>query len=234
MSALELSLVLIVLGFFVLIVFLSIRGERLKRVRKKARALELGFQPLAEAPSSIQRRIDWLHKHHPSQKLELHNLSVLERADHSLFIFDLMDVGGSEVSALQNDAILVISSALALPRFTMVTKIQQGGILAEWANKAIKALAARQGYQVIPLRDSGIHDRFLVFSADPARTTSFFERFSPPVSRADSYAAIEAGGDAFSYGTLPVPSQTKSAREPLLARVREAEQWLRLFRKAGS
>ncbi len=232
MSAIKLTLVLIVLGMFALIVLLMIRGERKRRAKRIARAEQLGFLPLAEVPSSIQRRVDWLHTHRAKQKLELRNLATLERGDHSLFLFDLVDVGGDESSTLQGDAMLVVSSDLTLPRFTMMTKIQQAGILAEWANKAIQSLVERRGYQPIRLRDPGIQDRFLVFSDDPTQTASFFERVSFPISRQISYVSIEAGGDAFTFGTIPLPSSGQSTFDSLESSMREAEQWFRLFLRA--
>jgi hypothetical protein len=233
MSILELSLVLLVIGLFALIVLLMIRGEKRTQARKEARARKLGLRPLAEVPSSIQQRINWLYTHSNTQKLELRNLAALEHSDHTLFIFGLVDLGGDGESSLQDDAILVTSSELSLPRFTMMTKVSQAGILAEWANKAIQSFVERRGHHPIKLRDPVSADRFLVLSEDPAQTASFFDRISLSASPQSSYTSIEAGGDAFIYSSLPFPSQRQSPLESLELRMREAEQWFRLFLNAA-
>jgi hypothetical protein len=217
-----------------LIVLMMIRARRSDRSRKRARAEQLGFVPLVDVPSSVQKRIDWLHIHHPTQVLEIRNLAALERGDHTVFMFDLLDVGGSEVSALQDDIILVTSPELSLPRFTIVPKILQNGILAEWVNKALQSLVERQGYERIQMRDPGFNNRFLVFTEDPAPSSSFLERISMSGFPQLSYVTIEAGGDAFSYGQLPLPSQAQSPSQALQSRLQEAERWYQLFRSAQS
>jgi hypothetical protein len=138
------------------------------------------------------------------------------------------------VSALQDDTILVTSPELSLPRFTMVPKILQNGILAEWVNKALQSLVERQGYERVQMRDPGFNNRFLVFTEDPAPSSSFFERISISGFPQLSYVTIEAGGDAFSYGQLPLPSQAQSPSQALQSRLQEAERWYQLFRSAQS
>lgn len=234
MSAFDFALVLIVIGVFVLIVLLMIRAEKSDQSKKRARAEQLGFLPLVEIPSSVQKRAEWLHTHRPTQVLEIRNLAVLERSDFTAFILDLVDVGGNDVRTLQDDTILMTSPELSLPRFTMVPKIPQGGILAEWVNKALQSLVERQGYELIQMRDAGFNDRFLVFTEHPDRTSSFFERIPSSSLLRLSYATIEAGGDAFSYGQLPLPPQAQSPPQTLQNRLREAERWYQLFHSARS
>jgi hypothetical protein len=234
MSAFKIALVLIAIGVFVLIVLLMIRAEKSDPSKKRARAEQLGFVPLVEVPSSVQKRAEWLHTHRPTQVLEIRNLAVLERNDFTAFILDILDVGSGEVTALQEDTILVISPELSLPRFTMISKILQGGILWKWVNKALQSLVERQGYELIQMGGPGFNESFLVFTEHPAQTSSFFERIPSSSLPRLSYVTIEAGGDAFSYGQLPLPSQAQSSSQALQSRLQEAERWYQLFRSARS
>lgn len=233
-SKTEVILVLLVLGLFALIMLLMIRRDKRSRTQKLARAESLGFRPLAEVPASVQRRIDWLHSHQPTQQLEIRNLSMLERGGHTMFLLDLIDTGGEEVSRLQEDLIMVTSSRLALPRFTLLPEIMQNGVLAKWVNQALQSLVERQGYQTIEMHAAGSSQRFLVFTRDQVQTSAFLERLSFASSPDEEYATIEAGGDAFTYGHLPVPTRVGATDDSFTTQIRAAEQWLHLFERASN
>ncbi|MDF1498998.1 MAG: hypothetical protein P1P76_00790 [Anaerolineales bacterium] len=126
----SLLIVLAVIAVFVLILLLAIRGESRARALKRRRKAELGFQDLSHVPASVLERINWLYSRHPNQQIEIRSLTTLERDEYALFLMDLFDTGG-EASTPQEDVLLVVSSKLSLPRFTVILRIARDGILAK-------------------------------------------------------------------------------------------------------
>jgi hypothetical protein len=234
MNAIEISLLLIVLGFFAIIVFFMIRGERRRQAKKMSRAEELGFKPIGQIPSSIQERVTWLHKHRPSQELEVRNIATLEGRDSTLFLLDLFDAGGDETSSLQDELILVVSSQLSLPRFTLLPRFSQTGILGNWANHALQALISRQGDQIIELRDQRFNQSFMLLGDDRTQIAAFFDRIRFSSIQQDQYVIIEAGGDAFTYGQFPIPPQAQSTDKGLPEHLRSVERWFHVLQDAST
>jgi hypothetical protein len=233
MTGIELSLLLFVIGIFTIVVVLMIQSERKRRVRKRNRAVELGFMPIEAIPSSIQDRISWLHSHHPNQKLEIRDLAIRKRTDYTLFLLDLYDTGGDETSSIQADMILLISPQLSLPRFTLIPRISQSGVLAEWVNRALEALISRQGDKLIELQDGHFNRSFMLFGEDQRIVSDFFDRTSFLSTHLNQYVTIEAGGDAFTFGRLSFPSQAQHPGSELNEDLRLVERWFQLFRKAS-
>jgi hypothetical protein len=234
MNLIEISLLLVVPAIFALIVIVMIRSERKRRTGKMRRIEHLGFKPISQIPSAIQERVNWLHKHRASQELEIRNLATLERRDYTLFLLDLYDTGGDETSLLQDDLILLISSQLSLPRFTLFPRISQTGILADWANRALQALISRQGDQIIELRDQSFNQSFMLIGDDRAQIAALFDRIRFSSIQEDRYVSVEAGGDAFTYGHLTIPSQAQTKDNELREHLRSVERWYDLLRDASN
>lgn len=227
----SLLIVLAVIAVFVLILLLAIRGERRTRAFKRRRKEELGFQDLSHVPTPVLERVNWLHNRHPTQQIEIRNLTTLERGEYALFLMDLFDPGG-ETSTSQEDVLLTVSSQLSLPRFTVIPRIARDGILAEWLDKALRGLINRQGGQSVELRDPHFSENYLLFGDDRDRVASFFNRASFSSVSQSRYAMIEGGGDSFIYARLPLPANGNSPEQALQDRIREVELWFRIFRDA--
>ena len=157
---------------FVLFVLFAIRSTKKNREEKIIRARQLGFEPVAEVPQDLQRRIEDLYGNKRNRTLEIRNLHQRREWEQDLYLFDLLDTA-DEDTRMGTDVFGVISRNLALPRFSLITMPSFGGdgmlgnLMEKILDKVFAWAANFQGLSRVEFPDqSGLDDRFVVFGRD--------------------------------------------------------------------
>lgn len=157
---------------FVLFVLFAIRSTKKNREEKIIRARQLGFEPVAEVPQDLQRRIEDLYGNKRNRTLEIRNLHQRREWEQDLYLFDLLDTA-DEDTRMGTDVFGVISRNLALPRFSLITMPSIGGegmlgnLMDKILDKVFAWAANFQGLSRVEFPDQpGFDDRFVVFGRD--------------------------------------------------------------------
>jgi hypothetical protein len=168
-------LALAIIGAFALLLLASLRRSRLSAAKKQDSAALLGLRHLSTPdPSLLQRIAPLLHRTGASG-LELRNVYQRKLPDGELYLFDLWDTSGESSSSVCDSAFALLSPALALPRLSLLPRLEETGKLAGLANRFIGWAAS----QSLPHIDfDGPFDfvqNYLVFGLDESAVRSFLD-----------------------------------------------------------
>jgi hypothetical protein len=165
---LALGVVVVFLGLF----YFMIRASKKEKASKVDRSRRLGFQALEEVPLELQGRIESLYQGGGDRALEIRNLSQRVEFGAVLYTFDLVDTTGDD-TWLGSDCIGVISSRLALPRFSLTSFPEfnrdrgLGKMMDGLLDKVLDLAAGRQDLTRFEFPDiPGFDHRFVVFGRD--------------------------------------------------------------------
>lgn len=164
----------------VLFVLFAIRSTKKNREEKITRARQLGFDPVAEIPQDLQRRIEDLYGNEKDKTYEIRNLHHRRELEQDLYIFDLLDTT-SEDSWRGTDVFGVISRNLALPRFSLITmpSIDSEGMLGNLMDKILDKVftwaANFQGLTRVEFPDQPeLNERFVIFGRNENAVRTLF------------------------------------------------------------
>ena len=113
-------LALMVILAFVLTLYLVIRSGRKNAAEKIHQALTMGFEEQSELPPQLASRVEDLFKRRDQQAVYIDSIFSRREMDQELFIFDVSD-SSSDDNEMGTEVFGMISSELALPRFSLTT-----------------------------------------------------------------------------------------------------------------
>ena len=168
---------LAIIGAFAILLFASLRASRLAAARKKDSAALLGLRHLSSPDPSLLQRIAPLLHRSGTTGLELRNVYQRKLPDGDLYLFDLWDTSGESSSSVCDSAFALFSPGLALPRLSLLPRLEENGKLAGLANRFIGWAAS----QSLPHIDfDGPFDfvqNYLVFGSDEPAVRSFLDDY---------------------------------------------------------
>lgn len=233
-------LLILVLGFlllFALVIVWMISSDRKRRSRKVEQAQSLGFQPVEKPDPALTNQILALHIHRAGQQREIRNLFFRRTTEGDVYLFDLWDPSGDSSTQIANSAVAVLSPNLRLPRFALISRLEEtgsgvAGLLSRAANWAIRQLGANMW--------------MIAFADDPDFSSHFFvavpDETSEPAVRAFLNADlrcqllklvhvhIQAGGNLFTISSYDLNSAHDADQaEKVREQIRQAQQVARLF-----
>lgn len=166
---------LAIIGAFAILLFASLRANRLAAARKKDSAALLGLRHLSSFDPILLQRIAPLLHRNSTNGLELRNVYQRKLPDGDLYMFDLWDTSGESSSSVCDSAFALFSPELALPRLSLLPRLEENGKLAALANRFIGWAAS----QSLPHIDfDGPFDfvqNYLVFGLDEPVVRSFLD-----------------------------------------------------------
>jgi hypothetical protein len=195
------------MAIFVILVFagivlLMIRANRKDQAEKTRQAQKLGFEPLEEIPSELLYRVEELYRNKRNPKLEIHNIYYRTELDRSLYIFDLIGID-DEDTTLGSEMFGIISQALALPRFSLISipsfdhQSGIGALMDKMLDKVMDLAAKFQDLSRIEFPDKpGFDDNYVVFGRDESAVRSLISRVSwDYLSRGKTSLQVNGSGD---------------------------------------
>jgi hypothetical protein len=192
-----------VIFIFAAILFLMIQSSRRMKAEKTHQTQVLGFE-LVETPSAdLASRSEELFRKRDQGAIYLENIYTRSKLDGELFIFDYGDYQGDD-SELGSEVFGIISSELALPRFSISTLpgFNPDSLLGELMEKLLdKVLAAAEKYlgmQRVEIPDWPEYDnQLVVFGQDPDAVQDLLRRVGPSILLRSNWMMHIAGSNDF-------------------------------------
>jgi hypothetical protein len=222
-AALALLVILVFLG----LLLLAIRQTRISREESARRAGRLGFEGPFEAPSELIQRAEEIYLSQGNPTIEVRNVYQRKEFEGSLYIFDVIGTD-DEDTTLGKEVMGVISSRLALPRFSLTTipAFARGGGIGAFMDKMmdkVMDLAAKsQDLSRFEYREKpGFDERFIVFGRDQDAVRRLIDRISwDALDRGKILLNIQGGGDFLTVDSgLDITTQDKEKHLDELYRV---------------
>lgn len=184
-----------ILFIFGTIVFLMIRTSRRQKAEQDNQLHQLGFRALESPPPELERRVEELYRPGGDQEVTLWRVYHRRELDQDLYLFDAADTHG-ESTELGSEVFGLISSQLALPRFSLVTlpdfdrSSLIGGLMDKLLDRVMSYAEKYLQLQRIEFPDQPeMDDKVVLFGQDPAAVRELLDR---------------AGLSALRTGNLPV------------------------------
>ena len=195
-------LALVILFIFGTIIFLLIRTSRRQKTDQDNQLHQLGFRALESPPPELEQRVEELYRPGGDQEVTLWRVYHRRELDQDLYIFDAADTHG-ESSELGSEIFGVISSQLALPRFSLVTlpdfdrSSLIGGLMDKLLDKVMSYAEKYLQLQLIEFPDRPeMDDQVVLFGQDPAAVREMLDRAELSALRTgDLPVQIVGGGD---------------------------------------
>lgn len=201
---------LIPVGFillFGLMVYWVISRQRNVAQENLLRAARLGLTPLAQAEPDLIARLARLRHFPDDEKASLKNIFTRRLPDGSLYLFDLESTTNGDSSSLSENVILVHTSSLHLPRFSLFPNLANwGGITGSFFEKVIQWALERSNLVMIPVEPSRSFSEKVILLAESVEAvrglveSGLLERLAITENQ-----HIEAEGDMFTYRKLRFP-----------------------------
>lgn len=229
--------VLIALAIVVLVgmsIFWVVRFGRKQSAQRLERARSLGFSPLGELVPDVLERVTHLYRSNQQQQIQLQNIFEQRRTDASFYLLDILDTAGDDTSNLGEEVIVIISSYLALPRFTIIPMIKMegrlGGLMNIAIDKLMDMLGTRQGLERVQFDQyPEIDKRFIIFGDDPVEIRNFFTNsYMSGFFDIKPKYEIDAGGDTLIIKVM-FPEQEKNRDEAVRVQFKDAEAIFHFF-----
>jgi hypothetical protein len=192
-----------VIFFFAAILFLMIQGSRRMRAEKTHQTQALGFELVETLPADLANRVEDVFLKRDQSAIYLENIYTRSELDRELFIFDYGDHEGDD-SELGSEVFGVISSELALPKFSISTLpgFNPESLLGELMEKLLdKVLAVAEKYlgmQRVELPDWPEFDnQLVVFGQDHDAVQNLLRRVGPSILLQSKLIMHIAGSDDF-------------------------------------
>ena len=218
---------LLALGIILLfgsIFFLVIRTSRRQLLDQENQLRGLGFTPLESPPPALERRVEEIYQTKGEREIQLRRVYHRRELDQDLYLFDAAETSG-ENSELGSGIFGLISSQLALPRFSLVTlpDFDRSSLIGGLMDKLLdKVMSFAEGYlqlERIEFPDRpDLDDKVVLFGRDPYAVRKMIDRVGIYSLRSTKQSLQIAGSGDFITVDFSTPSNPDQANEDLASR----------------
>lgn len=171
-----------ILLIFGIIVVLMIRTSQREKLDQENQLRQLGFTPLQTAPPELKRRLEDLYDPSGEREIQVWQVHQRRELDQDLYVFDAVETRGDD-SEIGTEMFAVISSQLALPRFSLITLPNFdrdslfGRLMEKLLDKVMSFAEGRLQLERVELpHRPGQDDRMVVFGQDPDAVREMLDR----------------------------------------------------------
>lgn len=223
------------LFIFGLIILVVARASRREKLELDNQLKQLGFEALASVPTGLERRLADLYD--PSGKKDIKVRRVYHRRDYDqeLYLFDSVDSSG-DGSEIGTEVFGVISSQLALPRFSLITlpDFDRNSLVGGLINKLLeKVMSFAEGHlQLERVEFPGrpdLDDRLVAFGQDPTVVKEMLDRVGMTRIQNAGMLQIAGSGDLLTVD-FSTDSNFNQAGQDLASRYQSFIEISRRFR----
>lgn len=166
---------------FGLLLFFAIRTSRQQQLDQENQLRGLGFTALESPPPELERRVGEIYQTQGEREIQLGQVYHRRELDQDLYFFDADTSGDS--SELGSEIFGMISSRLALPRFSLVTlpDFDRDSLIGGLVDKLLDSVMSfAEGYLQLeriefPDRPE-LDDQVLLFGRDPSTVREMIDR----------------------------------------------------------
>lgn len=220
---------------FVAVIWAAVTQRR-KEEHLEAILFQLGFSLASPPPPQLAQTIIELRGAGPHKSLELKDVFRRSIAGGELYLFDVLDTGGSETATEAERALAVVSPSLDLPRFILIPRPDFGGratgVLAQLAERALTWATSRTGLEEITFEgDLEFNEAFITLVREPEAVRSFLtDRRRTEVLQMSRRYVLDAVGNTLLISRNPVErEQAPDAMEQIRETQEDAERLLSRF-----
>jgi hypothetical protein len=227
----SLLMVLAVLIVFGLIVFWMIWSERRGRQDRRKMALTLGFEPVEELDEATASLLIRLHQHTDSQEIQVHDVSERREGTARFLIFNLVDHSGDSNSTLVDRGVAVLSSELAMPRFSLIPRVTEKGRLADLANRVLEMIMEKRANRIELNVNPHFEERYFLLGNDESAVTGYLDAFRLSHLSQETYRHLEVDEGCFTYSRFVFSMRDKrNVRSDLESDLVDARRLYDIFR----
>jgi hypothetical protein len=190
-----------VVGF---VIYRLLAGERERKARRGREAALQGFRPVTPPDPAVVERIIALHRRPGRTALEVRDLYRREDGDRTLYLFDLADTSSESTDLVCDRAVLIVSPALGLPRFSLVPQLEQHGTLGRLANWVIRQVPGGGGDKVEFPASPAFQQRYALMTTDEPAVRRCFTAERLARLAETRYWIVEAEGDGLTLDRLGI------------------------------
>ena len=216
-------LAILVILVFAAMVLGAVRQTRKSREDLTRRALHLGFEVPVGVPTELIQRVEEIYRSKGNPTLEVRNVYRRDELDRTLYIFDVIGTD-DEDTTLGTEVMGVISSRLALPRFSLTTipsfsrEAGVGAFLDKMMDKVMDLAARSQDLSRLEFPEKpGFDQSCILFGRDEAALRRLIDRVSwDDLTRGKKFWSFQGSGDFLTvdYGlTLTADDKEKHLDE---------------------
>lgn len=205
-----------------------IRAYRRNEEQRKQARRDQGF---VEAPEFVEQLTERVRAVHRGWSSNHQVRDPWRKADwgYELFVFDLRS-GSGKSTKLERDQAMVVSSDLAVPRFSLAPKAPGDGFVAQMANKAIAWVASKFAGQAAFPEDPSFDVKYFVFGDSEAALRDYFDGRRRGRLAGIEFLQASGSGDAFAFSRTPAKQTRKPDPEKLQDLRQDARMLFEIFR----
>ena len=160
----------------------------------------------------------------------MRDLSRRDDGDRTLYVFDLVDTSSESSDLVCDRAVLIVSPALTLPRFSLVPQLEQSGTLGRLANWVIRQAPSGGGDKVEFPASPAFQQRYALMTDDePAVRRCFTAERLARLAETRNWI-VEAEGDGLSLDRLEIgPTGRRPGPIQLTERLSDARRAWEIF-----
>jgi hypothetical protein len=220
---------------FGLILFFVIRTSRRQQLEQENQLQGLGFTALESPPPELERRVGEIYQTKGEREIHLWRVYHRQELDQDLYLFDAADTGGDS-SELGSEIFGLISTRLALPRFSLVTlpDFDRDSLVGSLMDKLLdKVMSFAEGYlqlERIEFPDRpDLDDQVILFGRDPFAVREMIERVGIYSLRSSKLPLQIAGSGDFITVDFSTSSSPDQSDQDLASRYQTFVQITRNF-----
>ena len=198
----------IFLFVLLLIAFIAwqISSAKRQQAEKKTQTLALGYQPLPKSEARhLVSRLAYLRPDIPEGKFGLKNIYQKKRLDHTLFLFDPIDILETDNNdQSQPQSLALVSSDLQLPRFVLIPHIHLDGMLGNMITKLIDKGMEDSHFNDFLQNDLMVSDDFFLSGDEPEKLENLFTDFYISRLHTNRLSIILGGKDTIMLTAYPL------------------------------
>jgi hypothetical protein len=218
----------IIIGGFAAGLAAIIRAAKRSTAERKQTRSDLGFVEAPESAEPLTERMRTVHMHWSAS----HQVREPWRKSdwgYELFLFDLRS-GSGKSTKLERDQAMVVSTDLALPRFSLAAKAPGDGFVATMANRAIAWVASKSATHATFPDQPEFDAKYFVFGDDETTLREYFDSRRRGRLLGIEHLQASGNGDAFLFAKTPYKSVKKSDQEKLQDLLQDARTLFEIFK----
>lgn len=212
-----------VILIFGMLLFFAIRTSRRQQLEQDHQLQGLGFSALDSPPPELERRVREIYQTKEGQEIQLWRVYYRRELDQDLYLFDA-DTSG-ESSEQGSGVFGLISSRLALPRFSLVTMpdFDRDSLIGGLMDKLLdKVMSFAEGYLQLeriefPDRPE-LDDQLILFGRDSYAVREMIDRVGIYSLTSNKQSLQIAGSGDFITVDFSTPSSPDQADQDLASR----------------
>ena len=224
-----------ILLIFAILILSMFRVARREKADQDNQLRQIGFEPLKTAPPELEERVEQLYQTRGGREVKVWEVYHRRELDQDLYLFDAADTRGDS-SEIGSEIFGLISSRLALPRFSLTTlpDFDRDSLIGNLMDKLLdKVMSYAEGHLQLQRiefpNQPELDDKLILFGRDPAAVRDMLDRVGFYTLRSTEFPIQIAGSGDFLTVDFSTSSNLNQPGQNLVSRYQTFSQISRSF-----